>query len=379
MKNYVAKLRENEEKGFSLVELIIVMAIMAILVGVVASQVIPYMEKSRQSKDQQQISSLATSMVSAIAQDDSFDLATKAATADITFELSKTNLTAKTSATIESTFAELCGQADTDAVVTKVKSKFTSKKAKAKSKKKKDSFLDSLKADLVGVSKTVIKKGKKTVAKIKKSYDEKGFVYKALQYGKAAVKVGEGVVKIAGAVALVAGSGGAALPVATCLALSACNDVYNAMMDATYTYTGDFNKIGNTNLLKEFLVKQGRETGEALFGDKKLGEKMGNWVYTGLDIVSFLNGVDQLGKSFGKFQTAMTGTAGTSKVWGEIHMKDVIENTHKLYKKDGIIKTVLRIDPTSVGNFGYDVVTGAMKAIQSAGKLGSTIADLAFG
>ena len=70
---------------------------------------------------------------------------------------------------------------------------------------------------------------------------------------------------------------------------------------------------------------------------------MGNWVYTGLDIVSFLNGVDQLGKSFGKFQTAITGTAGTSKVWGEIHMKDVIENTHKLYKKDGIIKTVLRI------------------------------------
>lgn len=135
MKNYVAKLRENEEKGFSLVELIIVMAIMAILVGVVASQVIPYMEKSRQSKDQQQISSLATSMVSAIAQDDSFDLATEAATADITFELSKTNLTDKTSATIESTFAELCGQADTDAVVTKVKSKFTSKKAKASGNK----------------------------------------------------------------------------------------------------------------------------------------------------------------------------------------------------------------------------------------------------
>ena len=91
------------------------------------------------------------------------------------------------------------------------KAEKTSKKVKAKSKKKKDSFLDSLKADLVGVSKTVIKKGKKTVAKIKKSYDEKGFVYKALQYGKAAVKVGEGVVKIAGAVALVAGSGGCLL------------------------------------------------------------------------------------------------------------------------------------------------------------------------
>ena len=53
IKNYLAKLQENDKKGFSLVELIIVMAIMAILVGIVASQVLPYMEKSRQSKDQQ--------------------------------------------------------------------------------------------------------------------------------------------------------------------------------------------------------------------------------------------------------------------------------------------------------------------------------------
>lgn len=68
IKNYLAKLQENEKKGFSLVELIIVMAIMAILVGVVASQVLPYMEKSRQSKDQQIISSLCTDITSAIAQ-----------------------------------------------------------------------------------------------------------------------------------------------------------------------------------------------------------------------------------------------------------------------------------------------------------------------
>lgn len=67
IKKYLTQLHENEEKGFSLVELIIVMAIMAILVGVVASQVIPYMEKSRQSKDQQQISSLATDITAALA------------------------------------------------------------------------------------------------------------------------------------------------------------------------------------------------------------------------------------------------------------------------------------------------------------------------
>ena len=254
-----------------------------------------------------------------------------------------------------------------------------SKKVKAKSKKKKDGFLDSLKADMAGVSKAIVKKGKKTVAKIKKSYDEKGFVYKALQYGKSAVKVGAGVVKIAGAVALVAGSGGAALPVAACITLSACNDIYNGMMDATYTYTGDYNKVGYTNALKDFLVKIGGETGEILFGDEKLGEKMGSWAYTGLDVVSFLNGVDKLGKSFGKLQTITSGTAETSKVWGEIHMDDVIDNDLKYLSKDGIIKTILHIDPNSVANFGYDVVTGTIKSIKSAGKLGNTIADLAVG
>lgn len=66
--NFFKKLQASEKKGFSLVELIIVMAIMAILVGVVASQVIPYMEKSRQSKDQQVLSEVNTALVSAIAQ-----------------------------------------------------------------------------------------------------------------------------------------------------------------------------------------------------------------------------------------------------------------------------------------------------------------------
>lgn len=53
IKEMKAKLqaKKQDNKGFSLVELIIVIAIMAILVGIIASQVIPYMEKSRESKD----------------------------------------------------------------------------------------------------------------------------------------------------------------------------------------------------------------------------------------------------------------------------------------------------------------------------------------
>ena len=67
IKNYLAKLQENDKKGFSLVELIIVMAIMAVLVGVVASQVLPYMEKSRISKDQENLASIQMDISSAIA------------------------------------------------------------------------------------------------------------------------------------------------------------------------------------------------------------------------------------------------------------------------------------------------------------------------
>ena len=49
MKKRIQKYLSGSNEGFSLVELIIVIAIMAILVGVVALAVIPNLEKSRES------------------------------------------------------------------------------------------------------------------------------------------------------------------------------------------------------------------------------------------------------------------------------------------------------------------------------------------
>ena len=50
MRKSLAKVRKNK-KGFSLVELIVVIAIMAVLVAILAPQFIKYVEKSRQSAD----------------------------------------------------------------------------------------------------------------------------------------------------------------------------------------------------------------------------------------------------------------------------------------------------------------------------------------
>lgn len=83
LQNMKAKNEKKDNKGFSLVELIIVIAIMAILVGIVGTQVIPYIDKSRHAKDVQVLSGLCTDAMTAY----SSNAATLDATSVYTIEI----------------------------------------------------------------------------------------------------------------------------------------------------------------------------------------------------------------------------------------------------------------------------------------------------
>lgn len=69
------EIKKLNNKGFSLVELIIVIAIMAVLIGVLAPQYLRYVEKSRRSADATTVSEFVSAM-STLASDTSANLST---------------------------------------------------------------------------------------------------------------------------------------------------------------------------------------------------------------------------------------------------------------------------------------------------------------
>lgn len=84
MKKKLQKYLSGEREGFSLVELIIVIAIMAILIGIIALAVIPYLEKSREGKDQQTVDTVYSAYQNTIAECQSKGVAVQNVTLPLT-------------------------------------------------------------------------------------------------------------------------------------------------------------------------------------------------------------------------------------------------------------------------------------------------------
>lgn len=124
-------MKKLNNKGFSLVELIIVIAIMAILVGVVGTQVIPYLENSRKAKDQQVISSWNTAAMSAysnaaakIDADADYTITlTQGSDKKIAITISSTNTAKKGETEILNYFKQLTGMETAGYDMTKMESK----------------------------------------------------------------------------------------------------------------------------------------------------------------------------------------------------------------------------------------------------------------
>ena len=66
-------MKKNKKKGFTLVELIIAMAILAILVGLLVPNVIRYIEKAREAKDKSTLDGLYTAVTTALADEKAYD------------------------------------------------------------------------------------------------------------------------------------------------------------------------------------------------------------------------------------------------------------------------------------------------------------------
>ncbi len=71
-------MKKMNNKGFSLVELIIVIAIMAILAGAIAPALIRYIDKSRKSNDVSSCKTIKTAVETAMANEETYEILTNA-------------------------------------------------------------------------------------------------------------------------------------------------------------------------------------------------------------------------------------------------------------------------------------------------------------
>lgn len=127
------KMSQKNNKGFSLVELIVVVAIMAVLMGILVPTLVKNVEKSKKQKDASAIEEIRSTMVTTLADPTYSDIEATIVYDDTTIDIDDPGTTGRITAVSPITDAEV--KTFLTAVSADVKDwKFTSKAYKAKDK-----------------------------------------------------------------------------------------------------------------------------------------------------------------------------------------------------------------------------------------------------
>lgn len=241
----------------------------------------------------------------------------------------------------------------------------------------KDSFKEKLKKAVIGTVEADIATIKQVKKAVEKEYNKHGLLYDITNYGKCALKVAKGAIKIVGAVGAIAT--GVGVPIALLSIVSAGNDIVNAMTDAAYVYTNQYDMVGKVDNLKNLLVSSGGEIGEAL-GNKGLGEKVGEIVYGGIDTVSFLNGVDKTTKNLKKLNT-VNNAIKANDFWSNEYLDMALKEDNKFDLSLGYLaKKYVESTSSSITSTNYNVLqdafTSVYKSVSKAAKVGTEIVRL---
>lgn len=127
------KMSQKNNKGFSLVELIVVVAIMAVLMGILVPTLVKNVEKSKKQKDASAIEEIRSTMVTTLADPTYSDIEATIVYDDTTIDIDEPGTTGSITAVSPITDDEV--ETFLTAVSADVKDwKFTSKAYKAKDK-----------------------------------------------------------------------------------------------------------------------------------------------------------------------------------------------------------------------------------------------------
>lgn len=265
--------------------------------------------------------------------------------------------------------------------------KSTAKKTKVSFLSKLVNFGEKIVGDITDKTReiygNVVKAGKDCVSWIADQVDDTVEWYQDHKeqiqaYGKTAWKIGQATVKLVGAA--VAIGTGAGVPVGILSAVTAINDIANAHADLVYIEAEQYENVGTTNVLKDYLKESGKQIG-GYFGNEEVGEFLGGALYTSVNVVTFLDSADKMLTSMGKVNTVVTGEYSSSSnfFWDVKNTSfEAIENSKIKFalEPDYFVRKIMKVSPSSTGNLIYEAGKNVRKMFSRAAKLGKEIGSL---